>query len=130
MNTIEYIRFVQKMKTSRFVENELKQHMSDTAYMAIQKVYDRPIKEVFTQGFCYWFAYILNQKYKGNIQYLPLDNHYVFFDYISDRYYDITGNVSESVLQKPCVNWDDYRKLDIVHAKRLQNNCIDKVDGI
>lgn len=58
----------------------------------------------FTQGCCYWFAYILHSRFSNSIiMYDPLENHFVVE--IEKRLYDITGEVTG---QYDVVRWNKY----------------------
>lgn len=72
----------------------------------------------FTQGCCFWFAYILHTRFPNSvIMYDPVINHFV--TEIEHRLYDITGDVTE---QYQVVCWDTYP--DELEKKRIIRDCI------
>lgn len=78
------------------------------------------IDEVFTCGFCYWFANILSQRFDGSeIMYDPIGCH--FMVRYKDRLYDITGDVTE---QYSPVLWSEYKIKEPLGAKRVIKNCV------
>lgn len=77
------------------------------------------IEDTFLNGYCYWFAYILKERFQGEIYYLPIQNHYI--TKINDLYYDITGNIKLN--EKP-YNWNEYKFLDELETQRLYHDCI------
>ena len=34
-------------------------------------------QDTFLYGCCYWFAFILNERFGGTTMYLPVENHFV-----------------------------------------------------
>lgn len=77
----------------------------------------------FTQGCCYWFAFILNERFKSfypTIMVDQVENH--FGTKIGNVVYDITGDVSDDY------DWDFFSAIeDEAYLKRLQRDCIDKL---
>lgn len=80
----------------------------------------------FTDGYCYWFAYILNERFNGRICYIPVDNHFVFTN--GDRLYDITGDCTKNYKDKEVIDWDvyKYREFGSTHLYKLIDDCIFK----
>lgn len=79
------------------------------------------VDEVFTQGCCYWFAYILAERFDigtTKIMYCPIDNH--FGTMIDNRIYDITGDVTDKYVG--WVPWDEYG--DVKEIQRIIRDCI------
>ena len=76
--------------------------------------------ECFTNGNCYWFAYILVGRFpSGTIVYDEIENH--FGCLIDDKVYDITGDVTK------CYNWETWQEVylrDPLHGKRILRDCI------
>ena len=129
MSLVEYIKWSQEQDTESFVKNELKNIMSNTAYQSIlkdMKLYN--IIDLFTCGYCYWYAYLLQIKYHGEIWYLPVDNHFIYKQ--NNKYYDITGDITNYVNNLPdnqkAVSWEHYKKLDYLHTDNLYKYCINK----
>lgn len=77
------------------------------------------IVDVFTRGCCYWFAFILCERFGGAMMYDPVANH--FAAGIGGRIYDITGDVTEKMNAVP---WATYAADDDVHRKRIEKYCI------
>lgn len=75
------------------------------------------IVTVFTCGCCYWFAFILCERFNGVMMYDPVANH--FAAGVGSRLYDITGDVTERLNASP---WDEYE--DEIHKKRIEEQCI------
>ena len=90
------------------------------------------ITQYFTQGKCYFFAQILSQRFPHNsyIWYDTKNNH--FYCEINDILYDATGPISSSKFTESEKNaiyiWQDYRRIDPIHARRITNNCIYLID--
>lgn len=76
--------------------------------------------EAFTNGCCYWFAYILQKRfeaYNATIMYSSVDNH--FATKIGDKIYDITGDVTSKY------EWDKWDNFDDDLEKvRIIRDCI------
>lgn len=87
------------------------------------KQYDKENAVVitFTCGYCYWFAVILSNRFRGEIFYEPVEGH--FITNIMDDLYDITGNVTEKYWNKALYDKDTY--MDI---KNVVSGCINKTD--
>lgn len=73
--------------------------------------------KTFTEGCCYWFAFILHTRFKGVIMYNDIDNH--FACKIGNTIYDINGINTDSF-----VEWDNYRKTEPLNADRVIRDCI------
>lgn len=66
------------------------------------------IVECFTNGFCYWFAYILKARFpKGDIYYHAWD-HFVFK--YNGKLYDITGDCTNTWDSEYLIKWDELLK--------------------
>ena len=89
-------------------------------------------KETFTSGCCYWFAFILAERFNGEIFYNPKENHFAcgiqednLFPWIDGSawvLYDINGNIKENVLDY--ILFKEYKKIDSTHYKRIVRDCI------
>lgn len=80
------------------------------------------IKNTFTQGCCYWFAFILLHRFYSDgaeLMYDPTVNH--FGTRISDRIYDITGDVTDKY---GWVSWYYYSMEDEALRRRIIRDCI------
>lgn len=97
--------------------------MTNKVYSFINKFTDShnlaDVEYIFTNGCCYWFAYILHARFPGStIMYNALDNH--FATLIDGVLYDITGEIQNNSKWIP---WDDYS--DTTHKNRITEYCID-----
>lgn len=75
-------------------------------------------KDTFLNGCCYWFTVILRERFSAEIYYNPIENH--FAGKIGDKLYDVTGEIDSSGF----VQWNDYKYVDLVHARRICDQCI------
>lgn len=77
-------------------------------------------ESVFTNGCCYWFAYILFGRFireGATIMYDEVANH--FGTRIRGRVYDITGDVTDSY------KWETWESMtDELHRQRIIRDCI------
>lgn len=75
---------------------------------------------VFSNGCCYWFAFILRHRFfmdDSEIMYDPIANH--FGTRVGDVVYDITGDVTDKYKWKPWQYIDDE-----AHRMRIIRDCI------
>ena len=89
-------------------------------------------KETFTSGCCYWFAFILAERFNGEIFYNPKENHFAcgiqednpfpWIDGSAWSLYDINGNIKENV--DDYILFKDYEKIDSTHYKRIVRDCV------
>lgn len=83
--------------------------------------------DCFQNGCCYWFAYILSERFidpsltKSMIYYDEINNHFGYYDQESNRIYDITGDVTNKYDWEP---WEEVINKDLLHAKRIIRDCI------
>ena len=89
-------------------------------------MYDKrgEVTKTFTQGMCYWFAFILHNRFPkdSEIMYYAVGNH--FACRIGDRIFDITGDITnKNLFFEP---WEEYKLRDPLETARLQVYCIDK----
>ena len=75
------------------------------------------IVDVFTSGCCYWFAFILANRFSGTVMFDPVASHFVAE--IGGDLYDVTGNVTAIYNVVP---WDSYP--DETHKKRIEEYCV------
>lgn len=81
------------------------------------------LENTFTNGFCYYFAVILKEKFpRGEIIYLPVQNHFVF-SYGTQYLYDIRGNVTDLYFNSQLEIWNNYN--DLPHKQRIKRDCIE-----
>lgn len=80
----------------------------------------------FTQGYCYWFAFILKTRFpEGEICYNTL-NHFVFK--YKNKLYDITGECSDKWDNEYLYLWDEFIKKEAnsEHLEVIKQCCIYK----
>lgn len=77
------------------------------------------IEDVFSNGYCYWFAEILHQRFYGKIFYLPIKNHFIVK--IKNKYFDITGEV---IPDEQVYDWEEYSNFDYLEYQRIVRDCI------
>ena len=82
------------------------------------------IEFAFTNGNCYWFAFILHTVFDGVICYLPIEGHFICK--IENEYYDITGCIDESYdfRMDALYTWDNYCKIEPLNSARVARDCI------
>ena len=78
------------------------------------------IVDVFTNGCCYWFAYILHARFPDS-EIVYSDRFIHFATKINGIVYDIRGVVPS---QDEYVSWEEFRKADETHADRIIRDCI------
>ena len=84
--------------------------------------HSQEIEDVFSNGYCYWFATILNLRFgilDSSIYYLPIKNH--FITKIEDKFYDITGEI---ILDEEPYLWCVYKQFDYLEYERIKRDCI------
>lgn len=98
--------------------------MTDTILAFIEKFkeqYPDELEEIFSDGWCYYFAIILRARFAGRIYYLPKENHFVCK--IGEMFYDING----VVIPEEEVPWDEYKYEDMLHTQHIIRDCIMKL---
>lgn len=97
---------------------------------------DETIEDFFLNGRCYWFAEMLKKRFADRlpkIWYDSLDNH--FLVEIHSILYDAQGiwaPINNSLTEKRFNDfyiWEDYKKFDPIHAKRITKQCITFEEG-
>ena len=89
--------------------------------------------ECFTQGCCYWFAHILYSQFGeideygypyeySDIYYDEVENHFAYYDQMTNRIYDITGDITNKYNMN---RWLDLSQKDELLFNRLIRDCID-----
>jgi len=105
------------MKSSQNLSNQVLDFIN-----GFKEMHPLEIEDVFSNGYCYWFAMILNSRFSimdSTIYYLPIKNHFIVK--IEDKFYDITGEVIPD--EKPYV-WCFYRLFDSIEYERIKRDCI------
>lgn len=81
-------------------------------------------KDLFMNGMCYWFAVILERRFRNaSIFYDPIINHFVAK--IGNTYYDASGIAKDANY----IEWSEYALGDSIHAERIVRDCILKTGG-
>lgn len=85
------------------------------------RIHGKQVEECFTQGCCYWFARILEERFQGaEIVYDAISNH--FAARIDGRVYDITGEITHNALS-PWEPWASYEE-GSSHRAGIIRDCI------
>lgn len=91
-----------------------------------------PVIDCFTQGCCYWFAFILKERFQGKIVYDPVIGH--FACQIGSSVYDIKGNIDKQY-GPGFFKWHDWDNWEIYADKqpssartRVIEDCILKIN--
>ena len=82
----------------------------------------KQVIESFTCGNCYWFAFILKERFAVSDAYIVYDdiaNH--FGCCIDMRVYDITGDITDDYIW---TDWDAMYEIDPIHYKRIFRDCV------
>lgn len=89
----------------------------------INGIYNDGTRRVFTEGYCYWFAYILVERFRryasACIMYNQVLGH--FAASINNVLYDITGKIEDT---EGWEKWDEWRKNEPVYRKVVERDCI------
>lgn len=95
----------------------------------IDGMYNDGTYRVFTEGYCYWFAYILVERFRryasACIMYNQVLGH--FAASINNVLYDITGKIDNT---EGWEKWDVWRKNEPVYRKVVERDCILKNEPI
>jgi hypothetical protein len=84
--------------------------------------------ETFTQGFCYYFALILHDRYPEGIIYYNTDNHFALK--MDDKIYDITGECQEKWKYRgKWYSWNEYQSIESLESKGIIRDCI-KINNV
>ena len=83
--------------------------------------------KTFTQGCCFWFAKILDERFnfdssENRIYYNPIDNH--FSTMINMHLYDITGDLGDIREVEGWERWYDFMGKDDLVTERIFKDCI------
>lgn len=81
---------------------------------------DCNIETVFTSGACYWFAFILYNRFirhGATVMYASVDDH--FGTKVFGRVYDITGDVTDKYDWRPWLEFNDDAE-----KSRIIRDCI------
>mgnify|MGYP000181991176 CR=1 FL=1 len=81
-------------------------------------------QDTFLYGCCYWFAFILNERFGGTTMYLPVENHFV--QAIGKRLYDVSGDVTVDYMYAYIIPWANMEHYDSSLHRRIVRDCINK----
>jgi len=84
---------------------------------AIKSKYPQQIEDTFSNGYCYWFAKILELRFGGVIYFNPIKVH--FGTLIGNKIFDINGIISDG---DEWFLWDDYQYIE--DTDMITNTCI------
>lgn len=120
-----YTSKVHTLHSAEDVENFITRFFARTQFADIVTS-----RHPFLSGNCYWFAVILKERFKNylpTIWYDSLNNH--FYTCICGILYDAKGAfIPEHNLTideySAFYIWEDYKKFDPIHAKRITKQCI------
>lgn len=84
---------------------------------AIKRRYPYEIEDTFSNGFCYWFAKILELRFGGIIYFNPVIIHFAIL--IEGQLFDITGLIEAD---KNWFNWEDYQSYN--DTSIIYHSCI------
>ena len=100
--------------------------MKNEVLSFIDKFKNKGTINTFTEGCCYWFAFILLQRFNDKNPKLMYDetmNH--FGTAIGDTIYDITGDVTDKYYWQ---YFEELKNNDSTLYNRLKKYCIDLID--
>ena len=85
------------------------------------------IEKTFKNGYCYWFAHILKNRFYDinfptEIYYNDIENHFICR--VGKRFYDIEGEVKNIDNYVP---WDVYKTVEYCNAMVVYRDCILKI---
>ena len=83
--------------------------------------FGKQVRECFTRGNCYWFAFILHERFGGDIMYNDVEGH--FACRIKRKLYDITG-CCDNLYYDSWTKWENYKKVETSHSKGIIRDCI------
>lgn len=106
-----------QMKSSQNLSNEVLDFIN-----GFKEMHPLEIEDVFSNGYCYWFAMILSSRFgviDSSIYYLPIRNH--FITKIGNKFYDITGEI---IPDEETYEWTTYKIFDSLDYGRIKRDCI------
>ena len=77
--------------------------------------------KTFTEGYCYWLAVILKERFNGEIMYNPVQGH--FCCRVNGELWDITGRIEDDGKWQ---EWWLYQMNEPLDAERVRKACIIK----
>lgn len=88
--------------------------------------YGDDVISCFLTGNCYYFAQSLSHRFserefgKVGIYYNVIENHFAYYDCVTEKLYDISGEISDTGF----IAWNTYYDKDSTHYTRIYNQCI------
>lgn len=82
-------------------------------------IHKKEIENVFYNGYCYWFAYILCGRFIGEIWFNPDEVH--FACKIQDKIYDICGEIENT---DGWIKWSEFQLTNQYLVEEITNSCI------
>lgn len=80
-------------------------------------------RHTFTNGCCYWFAYLLKAEFGATIWYAPIEGHFV--GEIDGVLYDVNGVYRPSAQDADkMLKWEALKAQDSLWAKHIERDCI------
>ena len=107
----EAVEDLQSLKIEEFIDD-------------FKAMHPQEITDLFANGYCYWFAFILKERFKGTIFYEPIVNH--FYCQIDGNFYDINGRMYFAKNANHVYPWEEYKHIDYLETKRIIRDCINK----
>ena len=85
--------------------------------------FGKGVKNAFTSGCCYWFAFILKTRFSpfAEIYFNKTENH--FACKIGKNLYDITGNCNNTY-EGIWENWHNFKTNNKIFAEKISKDCI------
>ena len=84
--------------------------------------YPKEIKDVFSNGYCFWFAIILRERFHGEIWFNSSLVH--FATCIEDRLFDVNGMIDDTYGWMP---WTEFQERNHYEAQQVIRTVIKKV---
>lgn len=100
----------------------------------MKEIFPEEMEFVFYRGYCYWFAFILAERFKGEIWFNPKIVH--FAARIKGQLYDIYGKVTPGVCpitgtedysEDEWISWTDFQLQRQEAVESIVDSCIKKV---
>ena len=101
------------------MENEVLEFIEN-----FKKSHPEEIIDLFTNGYCYYFAIILDERFfkHGIIMYIPVYNHFCYK--ICNKLYDINGEISDPDMIKEAISWKCYIRKEPAGSYRIIRDSI------
>ena len=99
----------------------------------MKEFFPEELESVFYRGYCYWFAFILAERFKGTIWFNPKIVHFAAM--INEDLYDIYGKIipgicpvngDEDFSENNWVEWSEFQLNHHEAVESIVNSCIKK----